>query len=93
MLYLPYLTLFFSAVAVWADWTAINPANGELVRPKNLLTEQGIHKILTGMVKNFTDFAPLGIVLVAMLGIGIAEKSGLIDALIRLVISSTPKNL
>jgi len=38
------------------------------------------------MVDNYTGFAPLGIVMVALLGIGIAEKSGLISALIRLLI-------
>ena len=87
------LTLVLSAIAAWLGWHAINPVNGDVVKPINLLTENGIHNLLTDMVKNFTGFAPLGIVLVAMLGIGIAEKSGLITALIRLLVSSTPKRL
>ncbi len=46
------------------------------------------------MVNNFTGFAPMGIVVVAMLGIGLAEKSGLIGALIRkLVLAAPPKIL
>ena len=45
------------------------------------------------MVHNFTDFAPLGIVIVAMLGIGIAESSGLIGAIIRLLVISSPERL
>jgi aminobenzoyl-glutamate transport protein len=45
------------------------------------------------MVDNFTGFAPLGIVLVAMLGIGIAEHSGLINAVIRLMVLNSPKHL
>ena len=45
------------------------------------------------MVDNFTGFAPLGIVLVAMLGIGVAEGSGLISTLIRLLVLSAPKRL
>jgi aminobenzoyl-glutamate transport protein len=45
------------------------------------------------MVDNFTGFAPLGIVLVAMLGIGIAEQSGLINAIIRMLVLNSPKHL
>ena len=45
------------------------------------------------MVHNFTGFAPLGIVIVAMLGIGVAESSGLIGAIIRLLVLSSPKGL
>ena len=55
-----------------------------IIHPVNLLSEEGIHRILTEMVVNFTSFAPLGIVMVAMLGIGIAESSGLIGAFIQL---------
>ena len=49
--------------------------------------------ILDKMVVNFTGFAPLGIVLVAMLGIGVAESSGLIGALIRMLVLSAPKRM
>ncbi len=43
----------------------------------NLLAE-GLHRILLEMIDSYTGFAPLGIVMVAMLGIGVAESSGLI---------------
>ena len=49
--------------------------------------------ILTKMVVNFTAFAPLGTVLVAMLGIGIAEGSGLIGAVMRALVMASPKKL
>ena len=49
--------------------------------------------ILTRMVTNFTGFAPLGTVLVALLGIGVAEGSGLIGTSLRLVVLSAPKRL
>ncbi len=87
------LALFFSWFAHILGFQATNPATGELVQVNNLLDKEGIHRILLDMVKNFTDFAPLGIVLVAMLGIGIAEGSGLISALIRLLVLSSPKKL
>jgi aminobenzoyl-glutamate transport protein len=45
------------------------------------------------MVENYTGFAPLGIVMVALLGIGIAESSGLIGALIRLLVLKSPQKL
>lgn len=46
--------------------------------------------IVTKMVTNFTGFAPLGTVLVALMGIGIAESTGLIGSLIRKVITKAP---
>ncbi len=85
--------LLFSWIAWIMGWSAIHPATEKVVEPVNLLSEQGLHRILREMVTNFTDFAPLGIVLVAMLGIGIAESSGLISALIRLLVLSAPKRL
>jgi aminobenzoyl-glutamate transport protein len=57
------------------------------------MNREGLHKILTMMVKNFTGFAPLGTVLVAMLGIGIAESSGLIGTGLRLLVLKAPERL
>lgn len=91
------LFLILALVALAASWLAhimgsqaINPATGEVVTPINLLSRDGLHYILDSMVDNFTGFAPLGIVLVAMLGIGVAESSGLIGALIRMLVLSAP---
>ncbi len=74
-------------------WEVTHPATGEIVRPVNLLSREGIHRILLEMVDNYTGFAPLGIVMVAMLGIGIAEKSGLVHTIIRLLVLNSPKKL
>ena len=49
--------------------------------------------ILTKMITNFTGFAPLGTVLVSLLGIGIAEGTGLIGAALRLVVLRSPAKL
>ena len=92
-LLLALLALAFSWLASWLGTEAVNPATGELIRPVNLLSKDGLHRILDGMVDNFTGFAPLGIVLVAMLGIGVAESSGLIGTLIRMLVLSAPKRL
>jgi len=85
--------LFLSGIAWYFDWTAIHPSTGEAINPVNLLSKDGLHRIMLEMVRNFTDFAPLGIVIVAMLGIGIAESSGLIGAIIRLLVLSAPERL
>ncbi|MCO6473818.1 MAG: AbgT family transporter [Melioribacteraceae bacterium] len=75
------------------DLSVIHPGTGETVTPVNLLSVEGLHFILTTMVDNFTGFAPLGTVLVSMLGIGIAESSGLIGTSLRLLVISAPKKL
>jgi len=85
--------LIFSAIGYYMGWEAIHPGTGEIIRPVNLLSHDGIHRILLEMVDNFTGFAPLGIVLVAMLGIGIAEHSGLINTIIRMLVLNSPKHL
>lgn len=88
-----FSVLVLSMLAHWVGWTAIHPVSKEIVEPVNLLSKEGFHRVLLEMVDNFTGFAPLGIVLVAMLGIGMAEGSGLIGALIRKLVLSAPQRL
>ncbi len=85
--------LVLSAIGHALGWEVVHPGTKEIVRPVNLLSHDGIHRILLEMVDNFTGFAPLGIVLVAMLGIGIAEQSGLINAVIRVLVLNSPRHL
>ena len=85
--------LLISGLGHILGWEVIHPGTKEIIRPVNLLSHDGLHRILLEMVDNFTGFAPLGIVLVAMLGIGIAEQSGLIHALIRLLVLNAPGKL
>jgi aminobenzoyl-glutamate transport protein len=85
--------IVISGIASALEWTAIHPGTKEVIEPVNLMTVDGLHRIILEMVENFTSFAPLGVVLVAMLGIGVAEGSGLIGALIRLLVLSAPSHL
>jgi aminobenzoyl-glutamate transport protein len=88
------LTLvLLSGIAATLDLSVTHPGTGETVRPVNLFSIPGLHRILTALVTNFTGFAPLGTVLVALLGIGVAEGSGLIGAVLRLVVLSAPRRL
>jgi aminobenzoyl-glutamate transport protein len=87
------LAVVVSGITSFFDLSVIHPGTGEIIRPNNLLSVPGLHYILRSMVTNYTGFAPLGTVLVAMLGIGIAEGSGLIGAALRVLVLSAPPRL
>ena len=92
-LLLALIVLVISWAGYALGWEVTHPGTGESIGVKNLLSTEGLHSILLNTVKNFTGFAPLGIVLVAMLGIGVAERSGLIAAIIRVLVLSAPKKI
>lgn len=93
--------ILISAIAAAAGTTVefekINTATGEIeiatVAAISLLSKEGIRRIFSEAVSNFTSFAPLGTVLVAMLGVGVAEGTGLIQASLRKLVLSTPQKL
>ena len=82
-----------SWVAAQFDLSVQHPTTGELITPVNLMSVEGLHRILTGLVTNFTGFAPLGTVLVSLIGIGVAEHSGLIGASLRQLVLAAPRYL
>lgn len=87
------LVVLLSGIFSRFDLAVTHPGTGEVVRAVNLLSVEGLHRILREMVTNFTGFAPLGTVLVAMLGIGVAEASGVIGTSLRLLVLSAPARL
>lgn len=58
---------------------------------RSLLSADGIRFIFTTVVPNFVNFGPVGIILVAMIGIGLAERAGLIQAMIRKIVEVAPR--
>jgi aminobenzoyl-glutamate transport protein len=58
----------------------------------SLLTTDGLRFIFTSMIRNFMGFGPVGVILVAMIGVGLAEEAGLIKALIRKVVEVAPQS-
>ena len=68
-------------------------ADDGMIRTVSLLSADGVRRIWTGLVTNFTGFAPLGVVLVAMLGVGVAEKSGLLSAAVRGMVLGAPRHV
>jgi aminobenzoyl-glutamate transport protein len=57
----------------------------------SLLTADGIRFMLTSMVRNFSNFGPFAIILVVMVGVGLAEQAGLMTALIKKIVQVTPR--
>ncbi len=99
---LPHPATLFLLMAVlvallswWASAVglqATHPATGEVIAVRNLLSADGIRWIYTNVEANFVKFPPLGLVLVIMIGIGVAEGSGLFTVLVRqLVLGAPPK--
>jgi aminobenzoyl-glutamate transport protein len=82
-----------SALVATLGWTVTHPSTGKPVAALNLVSVEGLHRLLTSLVSNFTGFAPLGTVLVAMLGIAVAEGAGLIAAALKLLVLSAPRRL
>ena len=89
-IYLCALVLFLSFIAELFGVSATHPITQAEIKSVNLLSRFGLHEMLSKSVSNFTQFAPLGTVLIAILGIGIADKSGLINALLKITVARTP---
>lgn len=73
--------------------SVVHPGTGETLAIQNLMSGEGLQYILTSMLTNFTGFAPLGTVLAIMLGIGLAEKVGLLETAIRKTIMKAPASM
>ena len=70
-----------------------HPGTKDSISVVNLLAPSSIQRMFTDAVKNFTDFPPLGLVLVTMIGIAVAERSGFITALLRATVLNVPRPL
>ena len=82
-----------SWIASLCDLSAVHPATGEVIEAKNLFSAEGIRWIYTNVEHNFVKFPPLGLVLVIMIGIGVAEGSGLFTVLVRQLVLGAPKKV
>jgi aminobenzoyl-glutamate transport protein len=88
-----FAVLFGSHIAVHFQWTVTNPTTGADEVAKSLITPEGLRWVWLHLVSNFTGFAPLGVVLVGMIGIGVAEHTGLVGALLKGIVQITPSQL
>lgn len=83
--------LMLSAVTHWLGLAATHPTSGELIVAQSLLSKAGLQHILDSSVDNFIHFAPVGTVLVVMLGMGIAEQSGVMKTALNATVRRAPK--
>lgn len=72
---------------------AQHPVKDEVVTVKNLISRDGFSYMVLNLLKNFTGFRPLGLVLSMMIGIGLAEKAGLMSSFMRKFILGAPDKL
>lgn len=90
------LSHIFAMLGSSVTYLGINPTTMEqeilTVTAVSLLSAEGIRHIFTTAAANFVGFAPLGVCVVAMVGVGVAENSGLISTLIRKLLNIAPKN-
>ncbi len=88
-----FIVLIASWLASFFDISAVHPGTKQEIKAVNLLDGDGIQRIFVSMVKVFTDFPPLGLVLVVMLGIGVAERTGLIATALKAFVASVPNKI
>ena len=87
------LTVAASAVAASFGLSAVDPQTGDTVRAVSLVSAEGLRLFLERMVSNFSEFAPVGLVLVMLMGVSIAEKSGFLPVLMRAIAFSVPRRI
>ncbi|UQV58754.1 AbgT family transporter [Corynebacterium pseudodiphtheriticum] len=96
-----WLFVILAGIVALSSWLgsalgmkATQPDSGEIVAVENLLTTEGIQRMVTEAIDNFTSFPPLGVILTVMLGVAVAEHSGLLSALVRSMVAKVgPKVL
>ncbi len=97
----PSMLFLISMVVVWVlslimsgmSFSDIDPRSGSPIQIVNLLSGTALTTFLSQMVTIFTSFAPLGVVLVAMLGVGVADEAGYFNTSIKIMLGWTPKAL
>ena len=85
--------LVLSSVLSYFGVSKIHPMTNEPVAVVNLLSRESLQNIISNMVGTFQGFPPLGLVLVVMFGAGVAEKTGLLTALMISSITKVPSKL
>lgn len=88
--YLFVIVAVLGAIFKFTGISLINPATQEAVSAQNFFTAEGVQWLLANLIKNFTGFAPLGLVITMTLAIGMCEESGLIMSMLRSSLKNVP---
>jgi aminobenzoyl-glutamate transport protein len=86
-----FLVWILSALFSLFSYDLIDPRTGQAVVVHNQLSPEALTTFMTQMVKNFAHFHPIGVVLVAMLGIGVAEHTGFINTGLKALLNVTAR--
>ena len=97
----PAVLFLLGLLVTWAlswwmsgiEFTEVKPGQTTPVKITNMLTLDNFATFLTSMVDEFAKFPPLGIVLVALLGVAVAEHSGFINACLKSMLDVAPAKL
>jgi aminobenzoyl-glutamate transport protein len=97
----PAFLFIFALLITWAasaglarvEFSEVDPRTKEPIRVLSQLTAPSLVSFLANMVKTFVEFPPLGLVLVSMLGVGVAEHTGFIPAALKSLLRLTPRRL
>ena len=88
------LSVILSLVGWSATYEAVDPVTHEVVTQtttvRSLLSADGIRFLVTSLVPNFLGFGAVGVIIVAMIGVGVAEEFGLIATLVRKIVEIAP---
>ena len=91
------LSVIFAALGTTVTYEGFDEAAGDIVQQttavRSLLSADGIRFMLTSPVANFLGFTGVGVILVAMIGVGLAEESGLIATLVRKLVAIAPRSI
>ncbi len=92
-LWLIAAVVVLSVIGTAAGWQAVNPVSRETIHASSLLGSGNLTRLFVEMPRTLTGFAPLGYVLLVMLGAGIAERTGLAGAAMRAGVGLAPTAL
>jgi aminobenzoyl-glutamate transport protein len=91
------LSAIFGLMGTTVTYEGYDAALGDIVEQttsvRSLLAPDGIRFMLTSPVANFLGFTGVGVILVAMIGVGLAEESGLIATLVRKLVAAAPRSI
>ncbi|TXL85297.1 AbgT family transporter [Streptomyces sp. IB2014 016-6] len=92
-----WLFVMLSGVLLVLSWglhalgvSAESPTDGATVAVRSLISDAGVTMMLDGLIDNYATFPPLGVVLVVMLGVSVADRAGLLTAMLRAALAKVP---
>ncbi len=88
-----WLIVGLMAISVFgasAGWSAVNPVTNEAIVAQSLFASENLRRLFEEMPRTLTGFAPLGYVLVVMLGAGVAERTGLFSSAMKAAVRKAP---